>query len=145
MRECSLKLLEFFRSLLAEEDVIALVAEDSAGIHVFAIRSIIHPPPVFNPGGLACVIDDFVVAPEARWETARKALLAEIRRRARTRGAVVTVVVCVHLDEPIGRTDAYNQYRARNDKWLCPYLDVRMGRERRAGCSPALLAGLSVL
>lgn len=125
--------------------MIALVAEDPAGIHAFAIGSIIHPPPVFNPGGLACVIDGFVVAPEARWETAGKALLAEIRGRAGTRGAVVTVVVCGHLDEPICRIDAYNQYRANNDKWLCPYPDVRMGRERRAGCSPPLLAELSAV
>jgi hypothetical protein len=57
-------------------------------------------PPVYDPGELTALVDDFVVADPEDWPTMGQALLDEALRRATTRGAVQSVVVCGHRDEP---------------------------------------------
>jgi hypothetical protein len=90
----------FFAQLIERENVIALVAEQSRGIAGFVIAAVVAAPPVYDPGGLTCLVDDFALAAEEDWPTVGAALLAEATRQAKVRGTVQTVVVCGHRDEP---------------------------------------------
>ena len=80
--------------------MIALVHESAGSIDGFVIAALMDAPPVYDPGGLTCLIDDFVVADGRDWQTIGLALLAEANRQARERGAAQTVVVCGHQDQP---------------------------------------------
>jgi hypothetical protein len=94
------KHLPYIASVIERENVIALVHESDSEIDGFVIAAIVPAPPVYDPGGLTCVIDDFTVARAGDWEHIGAALLAEASRLSKERGAVQTVVVCGHLDEP---------------------------------------------
>jgi len=64
------------------------------------IATVVEAPPVYDPGGLTCLVDDFVVADPREWETIGATLLSEANRQARERGAVQAVIVCGHQDQP---------------------------------------------
>jgi hypothetical protein len=85
--------------LLGEENTIALVYEQNNTLDGFLFARLLSAPPVYDPGGLTCLIDDFTVN-EGLWLSAGMELLAAAREAARARGAVQVVVVCAHLDEP---------------------------------------------
>ena len=89
----------FFPRLLASADVIALVAEEGDALSGFIIGAITIAPPVYNPGGPVCIVDDFAVAKPQDWVTVGAALLAAVEREAKVRGAVLSVVVCPQRDE----------------------------------------------
>jgi GNAT superfamily N-acetyltransferase len=89
----------FFRAQLSQEDTICLVAEHEGDVTGFIIAKVVPAPPVYDPGSLVCMIDDFVVASPNQWGHTGKDLLEEVRHRAKSRGASLTVVVCGHLDE----------------------------------------------
>ena len=88
----------FFPRLLASADVIALVAEEGEALCGFLISAITIAPPVYNPGGPVCIIDDFAVAQPQDWATVGAALLAAAEHEAKARGAVLSVVVCPQRD-----------------------------------------------
>ena len=101
----------FFRNLLRAPDCLVLVAElegggrgdgggGGGGLAGFVIGRLAPPPPVYDPGGAACMVDDFAVADPALWASAGRELLAAVEERARERGAVQVVVVCAPEDEP---------------------------------------------
>lgn len=94
---------EIHRAYLAElvEDlgVITLVSEEASLITGFLVATIGDAPEVYDPGGLTCMIDDFVVTPD-RWATAGPLLLGAAIAQAAERGAVQAVVVTGHLDSP---------------------------------------------
>jgi GNAT superfamily N-acetyltransferase len=90
----------FFESLLTRERIIALVHEQDGRIDGFVIAALVDAPPVYDPGGLTCLIDDFMLARPDDWATIGLALLREANARAKPRGAVQTVVVCGPQDEP---------------------------------------------
>lgn len=83
----------FFAALLKRPNVIALVAEGSP-LAGFVVATLAPAPPVYDPGGLTCLIDDFCVEPPSRWGEVGEALLRAVGARARERGAVQAVVVC---------------------------------------------------
>jgi GNAT superfamily N-acetyltransferase len=77
------------------------VHEDSeGGVDGFAIITTVIAPPVYDPGGLSSLIDDFVVSSPDKWVTAGAALLHAASDWARERGAVQVVVVSGPHDEP---------------------------------------------
>ncbi len=82
----------FLEGLIGREDVIALVSGGG-----FAIGLIGDAPPVYDPGGKSCLIDDFVVE---SWDSDGAELLDEVCRLAPRAGAVQVVVVCGHHDGP---------------------------------------------
>lgn len=90
----------YFRRLLTQENVLALVALQDAAVVGFVIASLVPAPPVYDPGGLTCLIDDFCVAHPDLWQTVGRDLILAVTQQAATRGAVQAVVVCGHLDEP---------------------------------------------
>lgn len=89
----------FLSKLVQDERVVALVSERNGVVDGFLIATLVPAPPVYNPGGKTCNIDDFCVADGLDWEQSGKSLLAEAMHEMKTRGAVQTVVVCAHLDE----------------------------------------------
>lgn len=74
--------------------------EEAGQIEGLLIALLGMAPPVYDPGGLACTIDDFTVSDPALWPTVGVALLAAAQSWARAHGAAVVVVVCGHQDEP---------------------------------------------
>ena len=89
----------YFGKLLTENpNVIALVHE-AESINGLVIASLISAPPVYDPGGLTCLIDDFCVAEFDIWQSVGVTLFQAVTAAARSRGAVQVVVICPHLDE----------------------------------------------
>ena len=81
--------------LLGDDGAAVLVSEHGSGARDgFLIATLVASPPVYDPGGLTCSVDDFVVAAPARWDTVGRALLQAAQAWGRERGAVQTVVVC---------------------------------------------------
>jgi GNAT superfamily N-acetyltransferase len=94
------KHMEMLREKIRNADSIILVHESGQDIDGFLIADFVTAPPVYDPGGLTCRIDDFVVDPPARWSTAGQALLSETRRQAAQVGCVQVIVVCGEHDQP---------------------------------------------
>ena len=92
----------YFENQLARENVLTLVAEDqnTGAMAGFVMAALIPAPPVYDPDGLTCLLDDFCVAEAAEWRPVGEALLAAVGEQAQARGAVQFVVVCAHLDRP---------------------------------------------
>ena len=86
--------LEF---LVADESVVSLVAEVDGAFAGFVIATIGPAPPVYDPGGLAAMIDDYAVVGDT-WETTGRALLDAVTERVRERGVAQVIVVCGHRD-----------------------------------------------
>jgi hypothetical protein len=60
----------YFPSILGDDRTLVLTAtEDDAGLHGFAIGRLVPVPPVYGPGGVSCVVDDFAVADPDEWLT----------------------------------------------------------------------------
>jgi len=89
----------YLQSLLTSPDIIALVAQGEDGLAGFIIGALTKPPPVYNPGGPVCIVDDFAVATPEEWRAAGAALLTAITQEAQARGAVLMVVVCAQRDQ----------------------------------------------
>ena len=87
----------YLARLISDKDVITLVSENSGTLTGFVIASIGDAPPVYNPGGRTCQIDDFVVKP-GRWKSAGTQLLRAAIELAASWGAIQVVVVTGHLD-----------------------------------------------
>jgi GNAT superfamily N-acetyltransferase len=94
------KQLPFIERLIESDRVIALVHEEQGRVDGFVIASLMEAPPVYDPGGQTCMIDDFAVGDPSGWPDVGQELLAAARQAAEERGAVQTVVVCGHRDEP---------------------------------------------
>ncbi len=90
----------YLASLVASDEVITLVSEGAGQVTGFLIATLGPAPPVYDPGGLTCQIDDFVVAPAAKWPTTGAELLRAGLAEAGRRGAIQAVVVTGHLDQP---------------------------------------------
>jgi hypothetical protein len=87
--------------LVENSEVGTFVHEDSDGdVDGFAIITIVPAPPVYDPGGLSSLIDDFAVSSPEKWVTAGASLLDAARVWARERGAVQVVVVSGPHDGP---------------------------------------------
>jgi hypothetical protein len=86
----------FFEQLLEHDDTHVLVAATNDTIVGFVIARLEPAPPVYDPGGPACTIDDF----GADNVTTARELLVGVRRWASNRGATQPVVIASHGDEP---------------------------------------------
>jgi hypothetical protein len=93
----------FFSKLISAENFLVLVHQTDRRIDGFLTGQLVPPPPVYDPGGLTCVVDDFALERQNDWPTVGYELLAELRKRARDRGAAQIVVVSAPEDEEKGR------------------------------------------
>jgi len=85
-------------ALLDDPSAILLVHDRDGVVDGVAIGKLEQAPPMYDPGGLTCIIDDFIVAAPELWTTVGVELVGAVARQARTRGAALAVVVCGHLD-----------------------------------------------
>jgi GNAT superfamily N-acetyltransferase len=90
----------YLAKLVANDDVIALVSDHAGQVTGFLIATLTPSPGVYDPGGLTCQIDDFVVTPAGKWPTTGAELLRAGLAEAGRRGAIQAVVVTGHLDQP---------------------------------------------
>ena len=92
--------LKWFEEIITQEDYIPLTAERNGKVLGFIIGRLISAPEVYDLGGLTLMIDDFCVEAEANWSAVGGALLKEIKKMAKARGARQILVVCGAHDEP---------------------------------------------
>ncbi len=90
----------YFERQVAGNRTIALVYEQDGTIGGFIIGTLMDAPPVYDPGGPVCTIDDFTVGDATEWPRIGRALLDEVTRAAKAREAVLVIVVTGHHDEP---------------------------------------------
>lgn len=90
----------FLAEQVARETTLAVVHESDGVVDGFLLASIVDAPPVYDPGGRTCAIDDFAVRDPSLWDHAGRELLAYVAPAARERGAVQCVVVTSARDEP---------------------------------------------
>lgn len=91
----------YFTSILDDDEAVVLtVTGDGTDVCGFAIGRLVPAPPVYDPGGVSCVVDDFAIADPDEWLTIGPPLLDALRSWAASRGAVQLVVVTAHLDVP---------------------------------------------
>ena len=83
----------YLEGLLGDQDVVATVAVLDSVVVGFAIGRLLPAPPVYDPGGPTCLIDDFAIADPGSWSTVGLDLLRAVSDAARERGAVQMVVV----------------------------------------------------
>jgi GNAT superfamily N-acetyltransferase len=88
----------YLAGLLREQDVVARVAVIDTLVVGFAIGRLTPAPPVYDPGGPTCLIDDFAVADPDSWLTVGLDLVRAVSDAARERGAVQVVVVTAYAD-----------------------------------------------
>ena len=89
----------YFASLLSDPDAWVTIGCLDRLVEGFAVARLMPPPPVYDPGGLACVLDDFTVSEAGQWVDLGRLLLQAAREWALSRGAVQIVVVTAHLDQ----------------------------------------------
>lgn len=90
---------DYFTSLIADESIIKLIALNENALIGFIIGRLVAAPPVYNPGGPTCYVDDFAVDQTESWAAIGSDLLAATKKEAMARGAAQLVVVCGHPDE----------------------------------------------
>lgn len=99
----------FLKDSLEKDNIIALVSADKGQkIEGFIIGAIVHAPPVYNPGGKVCFVDDFMVADPSLWATVGKNLLDRVVEQSKEKGAVLANIVCGPLDAP--KKEMLNQH-----------------------------------
>lgn len=90
----------FTNRMLPSDTTISLVADTDGTVEGFVIGTIREAPPVYDPGGPVCWIDDFTVARSELWATVGTALYRGVTERAQQRGVVAMVTIAGHLDTP---------------------------------------------
>src|SRR4030081_1787690 len=74
----------YFEELISSDSFIVLVGESPTGaVDGFLTGQLMPPPPVYDPGGPGCLVDDFVVRRREDWPTVGRELLEELCSLAR--------------------------------------------------------------
>jgi len=87
-------------SLVENDRIICRVHESDGVLDGFIFATLVSAPPVYDPGGAVCLIDDFALSDSAGWSSFGAALLREVTAEAKWRGAILAVVISGHRDEP---------------------------------------------
>jgi hypothetical protein len=90
----------YFTAMLDDDRALVLTATEDADLRGFAIGRLVSAPPVYDPGGVSCVVDDFAVADPDEWSTIGSVLFDALRSWAASRDAAQMIVVTARLDEP---------------------------------------------
>jgi hypothetical protein len=90
----------YLHGLVDDPDHIFLVTGDGKRVSGFVIGRLVPAPPVYDPGGLTCLVDDFAVGSVDAWPSLGPVLLRDVSRAAAARGAVQVVVVSGRHDQP---------------------------------------------
>jgi hypothetical protein len=87
-------------SLVENERVICRVHETDGLVDGFIFVSLVPAPPVYDPGGPVCLVDDFATKDPSGWDSFGAALLDDVIVEAKQRGAILAVVIAGHVDQP---------------------------------------------
>ena len=90
---------EFSEPAVPDEHSVVLVAREGVSVRGFAVGRMVEAPPVYDPCGASCVVDDFAVADPAEWSVVGPPLLRSLRSWAAGRGATQMIVVTAQRDE----------------------------------------------
>jgi hypothetical protein len=118
----------YLHGLVDDRDHLFLVTGDDEHVRGFVIGRLVPAPPVYDPGGLTCLVDDFAVEDADAWKTVGLTLLRDLSREARRRGAVQLVVVSGRSDEP--------KRRALDAAGLVPATEWWLGATETTGVIP---------
>jgi len=88
----------YYAELIDDHAIITVVATAGQVLVGFAIGSVVPAPPVYDPGGSTCLVDDFAVADPDLWSSVGVDLLGAVGHAARRQGANQIVVITGHLD-----------------------------------------------
>ncbi len=90
----------FLKDNISKDHLIALVNEEAGKkINGFIIGALVNAPPVYNPGGKVCLVDDFMVEDPSLWTTMGVSLLNRVIELGKEKGAVLVNVVCGPMDK----------------------------------------------
>jgi hypothetical protein len=89
----------YLHGLVDAPDHVFLLAGGPGRVSGFVIGRLLPAPPVYDPGGLTCLVDDFAVEHPDAWASLGPLLLRDLSRVARAQGAVQLVVVAGGHDE----------------------------------------------
>lgn len=95
--DAATKQAAWFEMLLPLADHLVFVADTDGELRGFIIGRLQEAPPVYAPGGSICLVDDFCVAADAEWASVGNGLLDAVESAARSRGAMLSVVICPRL------------------------------------------------
>ncbi len=109
----------YLAGLIEDPAVISLVAVTGHDVAGFAIATVGVAPSVYDPGGLTCLVDDFVVADAHDWPTVGVILLRAVIRAALERGAA-QIVVAAQLDEAKRAVLAASGLSVASESWVHP-------------------------
>lgn len=111
---------QYVGNLLQRDGVFAFVYATAGAIDGFLIGVRMDAPPVVDPGGPTCLIDDFTIAVPERWPDVGLALLEAARSEARSRGMVCMQVICGHYDVPKRAMLAAAGFPVVSEWWVQP-------------------------
>lgn len=111
---------EYFQGLLRDPGTRFAVADHGAAIRGFLVGRIVVTPPVYDPGGATCMVDDFAVADPGDWAALAPVLLADVRSWASAEGAVQLVVVTAQADDPKRAALRSTHLTAASEWWVGP-------------------------
>lgn len=118
----------FLARLVADPEVLSLVATLDEDVHGFVVGRLVDAAPVYDPGGPSVYVDDFVVSREAEWATVGAALLRSVRQLGVDRGAAQVVVVSGALDTAKRRLLADADLEVASEWWVAPLPRGSSGR-----------------
>jgi GNAT superfamily N-acetyltransferase len=117
----------YLHGLVDAADRLFLVARHAGRLSGFVLGRLVPAPPVYEPGGLTCLVDDFAVAVPDTWPTLGLDLLHALAERARDRG-VVQVVVVTGRDDEAKRKAMESAGLAVASEWWVGSIDRLAGR-----------------
>jgi hypothetical protein len=110
--------------LMEASDSVALVYEEPGrNIDGLILGRVMSSPPVYNPGGKACVIEDFVVATPAAWPELGAELIAAANDRVQQLGGVLLIVESMRA-ATAKRHMLFSQGFSLASDWLCRDIDL---------------------
>jgi GNAT superfamily N-acetyltransferase len=110
----------YLHGLVDAEDHIFLVARRAGRLSGFVIGRLVPAPPVYEPGGLTCLVDDFTVAERDDWASLGVALLRAVARHARESGAVQAVVLTGQHDQAKRQALSAAGLTPASEWWVAP-------------------------
>ncbi len=90
----------YFLSNVINSEGKMLLVFDREGVQGALFAVLGDAPPVYDPGGKVCMVDDFVVAAPDQWEEIGGAMLEEVISISKQLGCVLVNVVCGPNDKP---------------------------------------------
>lgn len=109
---------EFIKDQLRSPDWILLVADRAGEVEGWIMARLAQAPPVYEPGGKICMVDDFLVRDESLWSGVGSGLLMGCWDRAKAQGAVLLNVVCGPKDEAKRKLLAELKLSVASEWWV---------------------------